>query len=91
METCRLMQEKAGLLRGRGALTLQLAAMTKLHISEVFLDSSMDAFKICGGVSYLEGSQAGGNFRDTLGGVIYSGTSDVNRKLISRLRDLKHR
>ncbi len=86
LQACKLMLREAARLKDEGQLTTEFAAMTKLQISESFLDSSVDAMRIHGGAGYLEGSMPGADVRDALGGVIYSGTSDVQRNMIARLQ-----
>lgn len=84
-ETARLILTSAAEKYDAGSLTPEVAAMTNLHISESFLASSLDAMRNFGGVGYLAGSQAGNDMTDALGGVIYSGTSDVQRQIIARM------
>jgi alkylation response protein AidB-like acyl-CoA dehydrogenase len=87
LETSQLMLYKAAALKEAGQSIVRHAAMTKLHISEAFVASSLDAMRIHGGAGYLAGSSSDLDLRDALGGVIYSGTSDVQRQIISRLLD----
>ena len=84
-ETARLILLSAAERYDAGSLSPEMAAMTNLHISEGFLASSLDAVRNFGGKGYLDGSQAGADFTDALGGVIYSGTSDVQRQIIARM------
>lgn len=85
LETSQLMMEQAARLYDDGAALSKIAAMTNLHISESFLASSTDAMRIFAGAGYLEGSSIGADFQDSMGGVLYSGTSDVQRQIITRL------
>lgn len=85
LETARLMLHDAARAMDEDRLTPLHAAMTNLHLSEAFLDSSLDAFRTYGGRGYLADDQAGMDARDALGGVIYSGTSDIQRQVIARL------
>ncbi|WP_375228177.1 acyl-CoA dehydrogenase family protein [Roseobacter sp. S98] len=85
LETSRLMMEQAARAYDAGKPLSRLAAMTNLHVSEAFLASSTDAVRTFGGAGYLASSQAGTDLTDALGGVIYSGTSDVQRQIIARL------
>ncbi len=91
LETCKLLLSKAAAMFDAGEHLTQFAAMTNLHISEAFLQSSIDAFRNFGGVGYLDNSAIGRDVMDSLGGVIYSGTSDVLRGVISRMESQKHR
>ena len=85
LETCELMLARAAQLYDAGAPLTQYAAMTNLHISEAFLSSSLDALRNFGGLGYLERSQVSEDLRDSVGGVIYSGTSDVQRQIIAKM------
>lgn len=64
------------------------AALSKLHISESFVQSSLDAVRVHGARGYLHGSAVERDLRDATGGVLYSGTSDIQRQLIARLLGL---
>lgn len=83
LETCRVMQAEAADRIHEGTATAQFAAMVNLHISEAALASSLDAVRIHGGHGYLRGSGPEMDLRDTLGSVIYSGTSDIQRQIIA--------
>ncbi len=85
LETSSLILAEAARQYDAGALTPDLAAKTNLHISEAFLASSTDALRTMGGAGFLQGSQIGEDVTDALGGVIYSGTSDVQRQIIARM------
>ena len=85
LETSRLLLYKAAWLKSRGEPCVQEAAMTKLHISEAFLASSLDAVRIHGGAGYLTAGGVERDLRDAMGGVIYSGTSDIQRQIIASL------
>lgn len=74
-------------LKEAGKSCLQEAAMAKLQISESFVASSMDAVRIHGGNGYMSGLGVEHDLRDAVGGVIYSGTSDIQRQIISQLLD----
>ncbi|MES0863784.1 acyl-CoA dehydrogenase [Ruegeria sp. SCPT10] len=85
LETCRLMLRRAAQLYDTGQPLTQFAAMANLHISEALLNSGMDAMRLMGGQGYLAGSTAGSDVADAIGGVIYSGTSDIQREIISKM------
>jgi alkylation response protein AidB-like acyl-CoA dehydrogenase len=61
------------------------AAMNKLVISELLVENSMDAIRVHGGRGYLSEFAAERDLRDVLGGVLYAGTSDIQRNLIAGL------
>lgn len=85
LETSRLMQYRAAAAMEAGTATASLAAMTNLHISEAFLASSLDAVRIHGGKGFLTGQGPEMDLRDSVGGVIYSGTSDIQRQIIASM------
>jgi hypothetical protein len=45
----------------------------------------MDAIRIHGGLGYMEDTGVPRDLRDAVGGVIYSGTSDIQRQIIATL------
>ena len=57
--------------------------MAKLHVSEALLACATDAVRIHGARGYLEEFEVERDLRDALGGVIYAGTSDIQRNLIA--------
>jgi hypothetical protein len=57
-------------------------AMTKLHLSESLVQSSLDALQIHGGSGYMTETGLERDVRDAIGARIYSGTSDLQRNVI---------
>ena len=88
LETSRLHMYRAAELLDQGKSIPLEAATTKLVISEAFVQNSLDAIRIHGGKGYLSEEGVERNLRDALGGVIYSGTSDIQRNLIAGLLGL---
>ena len=64
------------------------AALAKLHIGEAFAANSLDAMRLHGAKGYLAEFEVERDLRDALGGVIYSGTSDIQRNIVARLLGL---
>jgi alkylation response protein AidB-like acyl-CoA dehydrogenase len=58
--------------------------MAKLHVSECFVQNSLDAVRVFGAAGYAEEAGLGRDLRDSVGSLIYSGTSDIQRNLIAR-------
>ncbi|MEM1106303.1 MAG: acyl-CoA dehydrogenase family protein [Pseudomonadota bacterium] len=85
LETSRLLLYKAAWQLDNDIHSRVDAAMVKLHLSEAFVESSLDAIRIHGGAGYLTDTGIERDLRDALGGVIYSGTSDIQRQLIAAL------
>lgn len=84
LETSRLLLYRVASLKTQGKSVLMEAAMLKLYLSESFVESSMDAIRCHGGNGYLTEHQIERNLRDAVGGVIYAGTSDIQRNIISK-------
>ena len=84
LETSRLLLYHAGWLRAQGREAVQEVALAKLHLSECFVQSSLQAIQIHGGYGYSTEFGIERDLRDALGGRIYSGTSEIQREIIAR-------
>ncbi len=84
-ETARLFLYKTALLLDRGRPSSIAAAMTKLVASEAAVASAMDASTIFGARGYVSQFEVERELRDALGGLSYSGTSEIQRNVIARL------
>ncbi|MEM7044294.1 MAG: acyl-CoA dehydrogenase, partial [Pseudomonadota bacterium] len=87
LETAQLLLYKAAWLKSNGRSCAAEAALANLHLSESFVESSLDAIRIHGGKGYLSETGVERDLRDAIGGVIYSGTSDIQRQIIAELLD----
>lgn len=85
IETARLLLYKVAWLVEHGKPAMMEAALLKLHLSEAFVASGLDAIRIHGGEGYLSDSGIERDLRDAVGGVIYAGTSDIQRNIVARL------
>jgi alkylation response protein AidB-like acyl-CoA dehydrogenase len=88
LETSRLLLYKVAWLKKVDADATLAAAQAKLHISESFLQNSLDAMRIHGGYGYMSEFGVERDLRDAFGGVIYSGTSDIQRLIIAKELEL---
>jgi L-prolyl-PCP dehydrogenase len=88
LETARAMLYKVGWLKTLGKLSLAEASMAKLHISECWLQSSLDAIQIHGGYGYMTEFQFERQLRDAVGSKLYSGTSEIQRLIIAQCMGL---
>ena len=59
------------------------SAILKLYLSESFAKTTMDAVRIFGGKGYLAEVGLERQLRDSVGSVIYAGTSDIQKNIIS--------
>jgi alkylation response protein AidB-like acyl-CoA dehydrogenase len=84
LQTSHLMLHRIAALLDAGTATDLDAAMTKLHLSESLVQSSLDALQIHGGAGYVTESGLERDVRDALGSRIYSGTSEMQRNVIAR-------
>lgn len=88
LETSRLMLYKVAWLKNQGKSAMLDAAVLKLYLSECFLESSLDAVRIHGGRGYMTDTGMERDLRDSIGGVLYAGTSDIQRNIIAGLMGL---
>jgi len=84
LETARLLLYKTAWLKKQGKPAQMEAAMAKLYLSEVFVESSLDAIRLHGGYGYMSEFETERDLRDAIGGTLYSGTSDIQRNIIAR-------
>jgi alkylation response protein AidB-like acyl-CoA dehydrogenase len=83
LELARLAIYHAAELKEYGRSKKLFAPVVKLAVSEFFLASSLDLVRIAGAGGYLLNDPAEVNLRDAVGGLFYSGTSDILRNIIA--------
>lgn len=88
LETSRLLLYQCAALIDQGKQITMASAIAKLTITENFVDNSTDALRIHGAYGYLAESEIERDLRDALGGIIYVGTSDIQRNIIAGLLEL---
>jgi len=88
LETARLLLYKVAWLKKQGKPAVMEAALAKLYLSESFVQSGLDAIRTYGGYGYMTEFEVERNLRDAVGGMLYSGTSDIQRNIIARLMGL---
>lgn len=88
LELSRLLLYRTAWLLSQGKNTTMESAMLKLYMSESFIESSLDAVRNHGAKGYLSEFEVERDFRDAVGGVIYAGTSDIQRNIIAKLLGL---
>ena len=81
LETARLLLHRLGWLTEQGRATAYDAALVKLHLSEAYVQNSLDGLQIHGGYGYMAEYELEREVRDSLGSRIYSGTSDIQRNI----------
>ena len=88
LETARLLLYHTAWLKDNDQPAMMASALLKLHLSESFVDSSLDAIRIHGGHGYMTENGIERDLRDAIGGTLYAGTSDIQRNIIARLLGL---
>lgn len=88
LENSQLLLYKLAWMKDQGKAATMEAALAKLQLSEAFVDNSLDAIRIHGARGYMGETGIEQDLRDAVGGVIYSGTSDIQRNIIARLLGL---
>lgn len=84
LETSRLLLYQLAWLMSTGRSTGLQSALAKLHLSESFVASSLDAVQVHGGIGYLTDTGIERDVRDAIAGRIYSGTSEIQRSIVAR-------
>jgi alkylation response protein AidB-like acyl-CoA dehydrogenase len=88
IEAGRMMLYKVGAIKDAGGTAMLEAAMAKLFLSEAHVRQALDAIQIHGGYGYTMEYEIERELRDAIPGKIYSGTSEIQRKIIARLLGL---
>jgi alkylation response protein AidB-like acyl-CoA dehydrogenase len=84
LETCRPLVYKFAWLKAQGKEATVEAALAKLHVSECFVANSLDAVRIFGASGYATETGLERDLRDSVGGLIFSGTNDIQRTIIAQ-------
>jgi alkylation response protein AidB-like acyl-CoA dehydrogenase len=83
METSRLLLYKVACLKAAGQDAVLDAAVAKLHLSECWVQSCLDAIQIHGGYGFTTEFEIERDLRDSVATRIYSGTSEIQRNIIA--------
>ncbi|MDR3622400.1 MAG: acyl-CoA dehydrogenase family protein [Paludisphaera borealis] len=84
VETSRYMVYRYAWLKQQGKDATIAASMAKLHVSENFVQNSIDAVRIFGAAGYTIEEGLERDIRDGVGGVLFSGTNDIQRNIIAQ-------
>jgi alkylation response protein AidB-like acyl-CoA dehydrogenase len=84
-EAARLFMYRAAIASVTGNGVAMSAALSKLVASETGMSAAIAAAGIHGATGYVSEFEIERNVRDAIGGVVYSGTSDIQRNIIARL------
>lgn len=84
LEAARLLTYHSAWRLGRVRDSSMDAAMTKLFVSESLVKAALATVQIHGGYGYMTETEVERYLRDAIGSTIYSGTSEMQRNIISR-------
>jgi alkylation response protein AidB-like acyl-CoA dehydrogenase len=83
LDASRLLVYRVGWLKDQGKSAVSEAAVAKYFVSEAHVRSSLDALQIHGGYGYMKEFEVERELRDAVGGTLYSGTSEIQRRIIA--------
>lgn len=83
-ETSRLLLYKVAWAKQTKGTAAMEAALAKLYLSESFVANSQNAVVLNGGYGFMTDREVERDFRDAVGSLLYSGTSDIQRTIVSR-------
>jgi alkylation response protein AidB-like acyl-CoA dehydrogenase len=84
IDAARALVLRVGRLMDQGRDATLEAAVAKTFVSEANVRTHLDAVQIHGGYGYTTEFEIERALRDALGGTIYSGTSEIQRRIIAR-------
>ena len=88
LETARMFLYRAAWSADHKQDVNKASSMAKLIISETFIENSLSAVRINGAKGYMSEFGIERDLRDAVVGVIYAGTSDIQRNLLAELLGL---
>jgi hypothetical protein len=84
LETARLLVYQYAWRKARGEDATAEASRAKIHVSESFVQNSLDAVQIFGASGYAVETGIERDLRDSVGSTIYSGTNEIQRNILAR-------
>jgi alkylation response protein AidB-like acyl-CoA dehydrogenase len=84
-DNARLQLYRAAILDAQGRPSMEAAALAKIQASEAAVASAMDAIMTHGARGYVTEFGVEQDLRNVAGGVVYGGTSDVQRNIVARM------
>ena len=85
LETSRLLLYQTAWLKSNKRPAAIESSITKLHISESYIQNCRDAVQIFGGYGYMVEYELERELRDAFASTLYSGTSEIQKNIISSL------
>jgi len=90
-ETSRLMLYRAAMAHATGRDIAMYAALAKIVAGDDGIETALDAAKLRGAQGYVTEYEIERDLRDAVGGIVYSGTGDIQRNIVARLLGLPDR
>jgi len=84
LETSRLLLYKVAWMKKTYGKCPMEAALAKLYLSENWVASSGDAIRLFGGYGFMSEYELERDLRDAYGGILYSGTSDIQKNIVAK-------
>lgn len=84
-DNARLQLYRSAILEAQGRPSMEAAALAKLQASEAAVASSIDALLTHGAQGYVTEFGVEQDLRNVAGGIVYGGTSDVQRNIVARM------
>lgn len=88
LEASRLLIYKAVSLKRAGKQSTMDSSIAKLNASEAYIKNCQDALRIFGGYGYMTETAIECELRDAMASCLYSGTSDIQRNIITAMLGL---
>jgi len=84
LDCCRPLVYRIGALKEAGQPCFVESAVAKLHVSECYVQSCLDAIQVFGGYGYMTEQQIERGLRNAVASSLYSGTSQIQQNIIAR-------
>ncbi len=84
-DNSRLQLYRAAALFAQGRPSMEAAALAKIQASEAAVASSVDAILTHGARGYISEFGVERDLRNAAGGIVYGGTSDIQRNIVARM------
>jgi hypothetical protein len=84
VDASRALVLRVGWLGDHGHDIAVEAAVAKAFVSEASVRTHLDAVQVFGGYGYMTELEVERHLRDAVGGLLYSGTSQIQRRIIAR-------
>ena len=84
LETARLLLYRVGWLLDRGRSVTLESALAKIYLSDCYVRSSLDALRVHGGYGYMSEYELEREVRDSIGSLLYSGTTEIQYDIAAK-------